>query len=121
MLPTASGSGFATRPTSSGPEPPPRRRRRPGSSAAPSGKAAGPTITIAAAVLRQSGDVTVEGLVTIRSNLLDATGRRIVIEDRTAGVEVLLPTGATAPAVGSRVRVSGEIGRAYGAPRIRAD
>jgi hypothetical protein len=92
-----------------------------GSSAAPSGKATGPTITIGAAVLRQAGDVTVEGLVTIRSNLLDATGRRIVIEDRTAGVEILLPTGARAPAIGSRVRVSGEIGRAYGAPRIRAD
>jgi len=94
---------------------------RPGGSAAPSGKATGPTISIAAAVLRQSGDVTVEGLVTIRSNLLDATGRRLVIEDRTAGVEILLPTGTSAPAVGSRVRVSGEIGRAYGAPRIRAD
>ena len=54
-----------------------------------------------------------------RPNLLDSTGRRIVVQDRTAAIEILLPAGAAGPPVGSRVRVAGEIGQAYGAPRIR--
>jgi hypothetical protein len=93
----------------------------PGSTSSPSpGSAGAGTISIAAAILAKTGDATVEGVVTIRPTLLDATGRRLVIQDRTAAIEVLMPTGATAPAPGSRIRVSGELGRAYGAPRIRA-
>ncbi|MBA2382610.1 MAG: hypothetical protein H0V73_10920, partial [Chloroflexi bacterium] len=52
--------------------------------------------------------------------LLDATNRRFIIQDRTAAVQILLPGGATAPPVGARIRVHGAIGRAYGAPRIKA-
>jgi hypothetical protein len=63
----------------------------------------------------------VTGLVTTTANLLDATGRRIVIEDRSAGIEVLIPTDARAPAVGTRIRVTGTVGRAYDAPRLRAE
>jgi hypothetical protein len=77
-------------------------------------------ISVAAAILARSGVVTVEGIVTIQSRLLDATGRRILVQDRTAAIEILLPVGAAAPAVGTRIRVTGETGRAYGAPRIRA-
>jgi len=100
----------------------------PPSSPSPSSGGPGPTsspaagvITIAEAVRRGSGAVVVEGLVTAPSALLDATGRRIVVEDRTAGVEILLPADAAAPPVGARVRASGQIGRAYDAPRLRAD
>ena len=57
--------------------------------------------------------------MTTKPDLLDATGRRIVIEDRTAGVEVLIPTDARPPVVGTRIRVDGTIGRAYDAPRSR--
>jgi hypothetical protein len=96
----------------------------PTASPAPSGgvsAGSGSVLSIAEAVRREEGPVTVEGLVTTRPDLLDTGGRRIVIEDRTAAVEVLLPVDAGAPSVGSRVRVEGEIGRAYDAPRVRAE
>jgi hypothetical protein len=64
--------------------------------------------------------VVVEGRVTAPATLLDATGRRVVIQDATGAVEVLLPLGAVAPPADTWVRVSGTIGRAYDAPRLRA-
>ncbi len=99
------------------PTPSPSRSPSPTASAKP----AEGNISIAEAVRRSDGPVTIEGLVTTRHDLLDATGRRIVIEDRTAGVEVLIPTEAKAPAVGTRIRVEGTIGRAYDAPRVKAE
>jgi outer membrane biosynthesis protein TonB len=94
----------------------------PGPSASPGATAAsdGSVIAIAEAIRRGEGTVTVEGLVTTAPTLLDATGRRIVIEDRSAGLEVLLSTDTKAPAVGARIRVAGTIGRAYDAPRLKA-
>jgi hypothetical protein len=62
----------------------------------------------------------VEGVVTTPATLLDGSGRRVIVQDRTAAVEVLLPDGAAAPAVGRSLRVAGDLGTAYGAPRIRA-
>ena len=82
---------------------------------------AGSVRTIAAAIVAGSGTATVEGSVTTPSTLLDATHRRIVIQDRTAAIEILLPGGTAAPPVGAKVRVSGDVGRAYGAPRIKAE
>jgi hypothetical protein len=98
----------------------------PSPSSAPSGSPTPPPgstgiISIADAVRRGDGRVTVEGLVTTAADLLDSTGRRIVIEDRTAGVEILIPADGAPPAVGNRIRVDGTIGRAYDAPRIKAD
>jgi outer membrane biosynthesis protein TonB len=90
-------------------------------SAAGSGGAPASVIPIADAVRLGDAHVAVEGLVTTGSDLLDTTGRRIVIEDRTAGIEVLIAAGSRPPAIGTRVRVEGAIGRAYDAPRIRAD
>jgi hypothetical protein len=93
----------------------------PSASPSPSGGSAGSTVrTIAAAILEGKGAVTIEGSVTIPASLLDATHRRIVVQDRTAAVEVLVASGAAIPPVGARVRVAGEIGRAYGAPRLKA-
>jgi hypothetical protein len=79
-----------------------------------------PISTIAAAIVAGSGTFTIEGSVTTAATLLDATDRRLIVQDRTAAIEVLLPAGPAAPPVGARVRVAGEVGRAYGAPRIRA-
>jgi len=76
--------------------------------------------TIAAAILAGSGTLSIEGSVTTSASLLDATNRRVIVQDRTAAIEVLLPAGATPPHVGDHLRVTGEVGRAYGAPRIRA-
>lgn len=70
--------------------------------------------------LRTNGTVTIEGTVTAPATLLDATGRRIVVQDATGAVEILLPAGVAPPALGQALRASGTMGRAYGAPRLRA-
>ncbi|MEK6720120.1 MAG: hypothetical protein AABZ33_05545 [Chloroflexota bacterium] len=79
-----------------------------------------PTIAIVEALRRGEGEATLRGVVTIGPLLLDATGRRIVIDDGTAAIEVLLPASEPAPRIGSLVRAGGELGLAYGAPRLRA-
>jgi hypothetical protein len=79
-----------------------------------------PAATIAAALGVGSGSVAVEGTVSVSSTLLDATGRRSLVQDATAAVEFLVPRDAPAPRPGDRVRVVGALGRAYGAPRITA-
>ena len=89
-------------------------------SAGASPSSPGPAQTIAAAILGGSGSVTIEGTVTVPAALLDSTDRRVVVQDGTAAIEVLLPIRSARPKVGARVRVAGEVGRAYGAPRIRA-
>ncbi len=90
-------------------------------SPAPTGNpSAAPAVSIARALALQGRTVSVAGVVTIPATLLDATGRRLVIQDATAAIEVLVPSGATAPPPGHRVRVSGEVARAYDAPRLRA-
>jgi hypothetical protein len=96
----------------------------PSSGASPSPGESGPgsavpTSTIARA-LGQEGLVAVSAIVTAPATLLDATGRRVVVQDASAAVEVLLPVGVVAPPVGIRVRVEGRMGRAYGAPRLQA-
>lgn len=101
--------------------PRPSGSRAPGASQTASPSPIGSVLTIADAIRRADGPVAFDGLVTTRPDLLDATGRRIVIEDRTAGVEVLIPADAKAPAIGTRIRVDGTIGRAYDAPRVKAE
>ena len=92
-----------------------------GSTPEPGGGATAPqTITIAAALRKGEGTVAVDGVVTAPATLLDATGRRIVVQDRSAAIEVLLPTGASAPPVATRLHVEGTVKRAYGAPRLQA-
>ncbi len=78
------------------------------------------TVTIARALLVRDGEVRIEATVSAGPALLDATGRRIVVEDGTAAIEVLVPTGTSAPSQGTQVTVTGTVGRAYGAPRLRA-
>ena len=95
--------------------------------AAPVGPGASPAagaggvkvVPVATALAMPDGAVvTVEATVTAGASLLDASGRRIVAQDRSGAIEVLLPSGSTAPASGTRIRVTGAAGRAWGAPRI---
>jgi hypothetical protein len=79
-------------------------------------------ITIRAALSKVDGThVLIEGTVTVGVSLLDATRRRIVVQDTTAAVEVLLPGGTAAPTVGSVMRIAGSTAHAWGAPRVRAE
>jgi hypothetical protein len=95
---------------------------RPTANAKPSGAPDSPSIvTIAAALRIDDRDVRIDAIVTAPATLLDATGRRIVVQDASAAVELLLPTGTAAPPVGTRIRATGRMGVAYGAPRLRAD
>jgi hypothetical protein len=86
----------------------------------PAGGSSSAPVAIGVASSRTSGTVSIVGVVTIKPTLLDASGRRIVVQDSTGAVEVLIPLGTAAPAIGARVRVNGEMARAYGAPRLRA-
>jgi hypothetical protein len=94
-----------------------------GGAAGGAGATASPSVatalTIRQALARENDTVVVEGVVIAGPDLLDSTGRRIVIADRSAGIEVVLPSGATAR-IGDWLRIAGEVGRAWGAPRIRA-
>jgi hypothetical protein len=77
-------------------------------------------IPIRSVLGRLDATVVIQGVVTVPSRLLDATNRRIVVQDATAAIEVLLPLDAEVPGPGRRVRLGGVVGRAYGAPRLRA-
>ncbi len=94
---------------------------RPTPSPSPTGGAGDPAaIPIAQALLRPGVPVAVEGVVTVPPTFLDGTRRRIIIQDVSAAVEVRLPADVAAPSPGRRLRVFGDVGRAYGAPRIGA-
>ena len=93
-----------------------------GSTPRPSGSAPadGRAVSIAAALRTTDRDVTIEAVVTAPAALLDATGRRIVVQDATGAIEILLAKDVPAPGVGTRVRAVGRVGTAYGAPRLRS-
>jgi len=80
-----------------------------------------PAMTIARALKVTDRAVAIDAIVTAPATLLDASGRRIVVQDASAAVEILIPTGIAAPPVGARIHAEGRIGVAYGAPRLRAD
>ncbi len=108
------------------PPPSPTPTASPTSSPSPSPS---PTsITIAEALVR-GGTVTVMGVATTGPNLIDGSGRLVVIQDASAAVEIRLPASGTSGAAGlvghpvipgARLEVSGTVGRAYGAPRVSA-
>ncbi|MEA2611851.1 MAG: uncharacterized protein QOG32_1577, partial [Chloroflexota bacterium] len=85
------------------------------------GATAIPTVPIARALRITDRAVAIDAVVTTPATLLDATRRRIVVQDPSGAVELLLPTSGVAPTVGARVHVEGRIGVAYGAPRLRVD
>ncbi|MGK2851197.1 MAG: hypothetical protein ACSLFN_09855, partial [Candidatus Limnocylindrales bacterium] len=77
-------------------------------------------LTIARALTLTDRDVRIEAVVTAGAALLDASGRRIVVQDASGAIEVLLAAQSGAPGIGDRLRIVGRIGSAYGAPRLRA-
>ena len=81
------------------PRPPARRRRSPTPNRGASGRPV-ETVTIARALRIADRTVAIDAIVTAPATLLDATGRRIVVQDGSGAIEVLLPSDATAPAVG---------------------
>ena len=80
-----------------------------------------PLMSVRAALVHAGQRVTVEGTLTIGTSLLDASGRRTILEDTTAAIEVYLAAPDAAMRLGTRVRVTGTVGEAWGAPRLRAD
>ena len=78
-------------------------------------------MSVRAALVHAGQRVTVEGTLTIGTSLLDASGRRTILEDTTAAIEVYLAAPDAAMRLGTRIRVTGTVGEAWGAPRLRAD
>ena len=93
----------------------------PSASPTPSGSPAPGVEPIATARVRDGAAVTVVGVVTADRTLLDASGRRAVIEDATGAIELYLAAPNTAVRLGAKLRVTGVVGRAWGAPRLHAD
>jgi hypothetical protein len=103
----------------------------PGGSPSPAASAGSPsptpggaspaTVSIAHALKITDRAVAIDAIVTTPATLLDSTGRRIVVQDGTGAIEVLLPIDTGAPPIGARVHAFGRIGVAYDAPRLRAD
>jgi hypothetical protein len=77
-------------------------------------------IGIGEALRRVGQKVTVDGVVSVPGGLLDADGRRVTIQDGSGAILLRLPAGVTPPAVGQRLRASGEVGTYYGAPQLAA-
>ena len=78
-------------------------------------------MSVRSALLHQGQPVTVEGVLTVNTTLLDASGRRTILEDGTAAIEVYLDGPDASMRLGARVRVTGTVGVAWGAPRLRAE
>jgi len=98
----------------------------PSPSGGPSGSSATPgsiitVVPIASALRTTDRNVAIEAIVTAGASLLDSSGRRIVAQDASAAIEILLPKDGGAPPIGTRIRAVGKVGQAYGAPRLRAD
>ena len=96
----------------------------PGASPSPSGSAgsgSAAVVSIATALLRDGRSVTVEGVLTVDRSLLDASGRRTIVEDGTGAIEAYLPDADPSMRLGTRVRLTGTVGRAWGAPRLKVE
>ena len=104
-----------------GPGASPSAKPRGGKASPTPGSGSPATMSIARALRITDRDVAIDAVVTTPATLLDSTGRRIVVQDGSGAVEVLLPTDSAAPAVGSRIHATGRIGVAYDAPRLRSD
>ena len=75
-------------------------------------------IPIAAALDRPGAEVTVRGVVTVGAGLIDADGRRVVIDDGSAAILVRLPTGTAAPSRGDRIEAHGIVASYFRAPQL---
>jgi uncharacterized protein YdeI (BOF family) len=94
----------------------------PSASAGPGASSAAPT-TVSIATVLAALDGThhvIAATVTATTTLLDSSGRRIVVQDASGAIEVLMPTGTARPALGTELQISGEMAHAWGAPRLKA-
>jgi hypothetical protein len=96
----------------------------PASSATPkpsgsAGSGSTAVVSIATAKARDGKSVTVEGVLTTSRTLLDASGRRAIVEDRSGAIEAYLPEADGRLKLGTRVRLTGTVGKAWGAPRLK--
>ena len=108
--------------TTPAPTPSPTPRGGPTPTPKPSAGIPKPRVmSVRAALLHQGQRVTVEGVLTVNTTLLDASGRRTILEDGTAAIEVYLAAPDASMRLGARIRVTGTVGVAWGAPRLRAD
>lgn len=78
-----------------------------------------PEVSISEALRRPGAAVTISGVATTRSGLLDADGQRVAVQDSSGAILVRLPEGFTAQP-GQRLRVTGEVGTYYNAPQLTA-
>jgi hypothetical protein len=100
----------------------------PGQTAAPSsahgttapGSTASATGDLAGALQTRGAAVDVEATVTATAGLLDLSGPTIVVDDGATAVAVILPASATTPPVGTRVHVTGKVGRWETGPTVLA-
>jgi hypothetical protein len=93
----------------------------PSATARPGASGNAPSVVgIASALRTRDRDLAIEAVVTAPADLLDSSGRRVVVQDASGAIEVLLPKDAQAPKVGARIRAIGRVGTAYGASRLRA-
>ena len=96
----------------------------PASSATPkpsgsAGSGSTSVVSIATARARDGKSVTIEGVLTTSRTLLDASGRRAIVEDRSGAIEAYLPEADGRLELGTRVRLTGTVGKAWGAPRLK--
>jgi len=100
----------------------------PGQTAAPTsghgttapGSTASATGDLAGALQTRGAAVDVEATVTATAGLLDLSGPTIVVDDGATAVAVILPASASKPQVGTRVHVTGKVGRWETGPTVLA-
>ena len=100
---------------------------RPGAAATPRptpttrpGSTIGPAGTVRIGSVHEGDTVTIQGTVTAPGGLLDGEGRRLTVQDGSGAILLRVPEGARPPGVGTRVRVSGEVGTWYGGLQVAA-
>ncbi len=84
------------------------------------GRSQPPHLPIGTARIRIGEVVSIDGVVVAAASLLDATGRRLIVQDRSGGIEVLLPTADASWRPGDGLTATGTVKRAYDAPRLAA-
>ena len=123
--PASTGSGATPNPgptpgSTPRPTPGPTPRPTPSGRPTPGPSAASPLLTVSQALTQPDRDVVIQAVVTAGATLLDASGRRLVVQDATGAIEILVPADVSVPSVGTRLRITGRVGTAYSAPRLRA-
>jgi hypothetical protein len=103
-----------------GPTSTPRPTGRPDPGTTPTPRAGGGSSVVRIRRARAGEVVTVEGVVTSPAGLIDSDRRRVTLEDGSGAILVRFPESAALPPVGTRLRITGEVGTWYDAPQLAA-